>query len=87
MNATAHNFGTSQIPFSFDSVDRMKSADPKPGDAVWATLGGKRKRAIVTHVDAERDNPRGDLVLCVVWCDSGRDGILFGNEVEVHFLR
>ena len=56
---------------------------PVAGDQVMR--GGKR--AVVTSVDTERDNPRGDIVLCVTWLDSGRDGVLFGQEVEVHFKR
>ena len=69
--------GTSQIPFSFGPT-YTPAEPPRPCDAVYV----KGKRAIVTHVDDSRDNPRGDVVLCVTWCDSGRDGVVFWAEVD-----
>lgn len=64
----------------------MHTTPVEPPRVADQVLVGER-RAVVTHVDAERDNPREDVVLCVTWLDNGRDGVVFWGEVTVTFRR
>ncbi len=66
-----------QIPFSF-GPEYKPVEPPKAGDAIYR----KGRRAIVVTVDNARDNPKGDIVLCVVWCDTGADGVVFFGDVD-----
>lgn len=70
-------FGQAILPFS----SPLHIAQVEPPRVADQVVKGKR-RAVVTSVDADRDNSRKDVVLCVTWLDTGTDGVLFWGEID-----
>jgi hypothetical protein len=81
MNA-AHTFGQQVIPFS-SPMHVTPAEPPHVGDQILK--GGRR--AVVTHVETDRDNPRSDVVVCATYIDTGTDATLFWSEIDVTFRR